>query len=209
MLDSKRLNSEFLLDIYQEGIFPMWDPYYNCLEFYETEIRAIIPLENYKPSKSLRSVLRSNQFEVRFDTCFEKVMRQCKCSRPYAQQWISEEMIAVYTDLYRRGNAHSVEVFQNGELVGGLYGVHIGAVFMGESMFHRVSNASKVAFHYLIEQLKKQDFRLLDSQIINDFTAKLGAVEIPQNEFISKLKSAVRLERKFMDFENNNEHLLV
>jgi leucyl/phenylalanyl-tRNA---protein transferase len=192
------LSPEILLDIYRRGIFPMADPFDGSLDFYDPDWRAIIPLENYKPPKSLRPILKSNLFEVKFNTCFERVMLYCKHTRPELEQWISDDMIFLYSELHRQGNAHSVEVFKEGELVGGLYGVHIGAVFMGESMFHIFPNASKIAFHHLIERLKQQDFKLLDSQIINGFTQKLGAIEIPRKEFKILLNEAIKTNREFI-----------
>jgi leucyl/phenylalanyl-tRNA--protein transferase len=176
----------------------MADPFDGSIEFYDPEWRAIIPLELYQPSKSLRSVLRSERFKVKFNTCFTKVMELCRSTRLEMDTWISKEMIACYTEMHLQGGAHSVEVFENDKLVGGLYGVQIGSVFMGESMFHLVPNASKVAFHFLVEQLKQQQFSLLDSQIINSFTASLGAIEIPREEFKWRLKEAIQEKRTFV-----------
>jgi leucyl/phenylalanyl-tRNA---protein transferase len=192
------LSPKLLLEIYSRGLFPMSDPFDGSIEFFDPEWRAIILLESYRPSKSLRSVLRSERFEVRFNTCFKRVMELCRSTRLEIETWISKEMIQCYTELHFLGAAHSVEVFENKALVGGLYGVQIGGVFMGESMFHLVPNASKVAFHYLVEQLKKQQFSILDSQIINPFTASLGAIEIPREEFKWRLKMAIQEKRTFV-----------
>lgn len=160
--------------------------------------RAIIPLENYKSSKSLRPILNKQLFEIRLNQQFEQVMRGC--AKPRGEDngvWISEEMIQVYVQMNQFGFAHSVEAYQNNELVGGLYGVALGGVFYGESMFSKVSNASKVAFHYLIDILKKNDFELLDTQFMNDNVKRYGAIEIPQNEFFTLLDKALQKKCSF------------
>ena len=168
------------------------------INWYSPDPRAIIPIENYRPSKSLRPILNKHLFEIRINKQFEQVMRQCALPRFRGDGvWISEEMIQAYSNLNQLGFAHSVEAYQNDELVGGLYGVQIGAVFFGESMFSLVSNSSKVAFHYLIEILRKNEFELLDSQFINDNVLRYGAIEIPKNEFIEKLERAIIKERRF------------
>ncbi len=112
--------------------------------------------------------------------------------------WISEEIIAAYSDLHRLGLAHSVEAYYEGELAGGLYGVAIGAAFFGESMFYLLPNASKVAFHYLIEQLRRQNFELLDSQFMNDNVRRYGAIEIPKSAYLQRLAQAIRREVSFL-----------
>ena len=168
------------------------------INWYSPNPRSIIPIDTYKPSKSLRPILNKHLFEIRINKQFEQVMRQCALPRFRGDGvWISEEMIQAYSNLNQLGFAHSVEAYQNDELVGGLYGVQIGAVFFGESMFSLVSNSSKVAFHYLIEILRKNEFELLDSQFINDNVLRYGAIEIPKNEFIEKLERAIIKERRF------------
>jgi leucyl/phenylalanyl-tRNA--protein transferase len=127
-------------------------------------------------------------------------MRGCASPREGDEAtWISEEIIGAYTELHHLGFAHSVETYVDNQLVGGLYGVSIGAVFFGESMFHTVSHASKVAFHYLIEILKQRDFELLDTQFINDNVRRYGAIEIPKSEYIRLLKRAVSRKARFTD----------
>ena len=189
----KTVTVDELLYAYSNGIFPMADETEH-IYWYSPEVRAIIPLENYKPQKSLRSVLRKKTFEIRFNTCFEEVMRQC--AKPRKEEgngvWISENMIKTYTQLHQMGYAHSVEAFCDGKLAGGLYGVSLGKAFFGESMFTRVSNASKVAFHYLVETLKTNQFVLLDSQFINDNVKRYGAIEIPASEFQELLEKALK-----------------
>ena len=168
------------------------------INWYCPDPRAIIPIDTYRPSKSLRPVLKRNEFEIRIDQQFEQVMRLCSVPRSEEDGvWISEEMIKVYTELHRLGFAHSLEAYKNNELVGGLYGVHIGAVFFGESMFSKVSNSSKVAFHYLIQILRDNQFELLDTQFINDNVRRYGTIEIPRKLFLEKLEKAIGKECEF------------
>ncbi len=188
---SEKLDVQLLISAYCQGIFPMSDET-GEINWYCPNPRAIIPIETYRPSKSLRPVLNRNEFEIRIDQQFEQVMRLCSVPRSDDDGvWISEEMIKVYSELHRLGFAHSVEAYKNNELVGGLYGVQIGAVFFGESMFSKVSNASKVAFHYLIQILCDNHFELLDTQFINDNVRRYGAIEIPRKLFLEKLESAI------------------
>jgi leucyl/phenylalanyl-tRNA--protein transferase len=181
-----------LLNAYVNGVFPMADPD-GTIYWYAPNLRAIIPIYDFKPSKSLRPFINQSRFEIKVNADFEGTMRECSKPRLDANDtWISEELIASYTALYQKGFAHSVEAYQDGILVGGLYGVAIGAAFFGESMFHTVSNASKVAFYYLIEILKKRNYQLLDSQFINDNVARYGAIEIPKVIYEQKLMEAVK-----------------
>lgn len=181
-----------LLNAYVNGVFPMADPD-GTIYWYTPQLRAIIPIEEFKPSKSLRPFINQNRFEIKVNADFEGTMKACAQPRLDASDtWISEELISSYTSLHKRGFAHSVEAYQNKKLVGGLYGVAIGGAFFGESMFHTVSNASKVAFYYLIEILKKRNYQLLDSQFINDNVARYGAIEIPKTAYEAILVQAVR-----------------
>lgn len=191
------LSADDLLYGYMNGIFPMADTD-GTLYWYSPDPRAIIPLDTYKPSKSLRPILNKQLFEIRINTDFEGVMKGCALPRQDEDStWISNEIINAYTELHQLGYAHSVEAYLNNELVGGLYGVAIGAVFFGESMFHTVSNASKVAFHYLIEILKQQNYDLLDTQFINDNVRRFGAIEIPKSEYIKLLKKGLLKKAHF------------
>lgn len=192
------LTADDLIYGYINGIFPMADAD-GTLYWYAPDPRAIIPLDTYQPARSLRPVLNQKQFEIRFNTAFTQVMRYCSEPRNDEDSvWISEEIIEAYTELHHMGLAHSVEAYQNNELVGGLYGVSLGSAFFGESMFHRVSNASKVAFHYLIMQLRKQRFTLLDTQFINDNVRRYGAIEIPKADYLKQLKAALVNEARFV-----------
>lgn len=163
--------------------------------WYAPNPRAIIPLDTYKPSKSLRPVLNKKVFEVRINNNFEAVIRLCAQSRPESPGiWISEDLILSYIQLHKAGFAHSFETYQDNQLVGGLYGVCIGGAFFGESMFSLVPNSSKVAFHYLMLTLRHQNFLLLDTQFINDNVKRYGAIEIPKNEYLDLLQKAIRLK---------------
>ena len=167
--------------------------------WYSPDPRAIIPIDSYKSPKSLRPVINKKTFEIRIDCDFEGVMHGC--AGPRAQEegtWISEDIILAYTNLHKLGYAHSVEAYRDNTLVGGLYGVAIGGVFFGESMFFRESNASKVAFHFLIETLRANNYILLDTQFINDNVLRYGAVEIPRTDYMERLKKALQLNRKFL-----------
>lgn len=199
------LSADDLIYGYMNGIFPMADAD-GTLYWYSPDPRAIIPLDTYKPSKSLRPILNKQQFEIRVNVDFEGVMKGCALPRQDEEStWISDEIISAYSELHRMGFAHSVETYENNELVGGLYGVAIGGVFFGESMFHTVSNASKVAFHYLIEILKQQSYDLLDTQFINDNVRRFGAIEIPKSEYIKLLKKALLKKAHFI--ETDIKHL--
>lgn len=200
-----KLTADDLIYGYMNGIFPMADSD-GTLYWYSPDPRAIIPIDTYKPARSLRPVLNRRQFEVHINTNFEAVIRSCAQPRTGDEgTWISEEIIQAYTELHKSGFAYSVETYIGNRLVGGLYGVSIGAAFFGESMFHTVPNASKVAFHYLVEILRKQGFKLLDTQFINDNVRRFGAIEIPRSEYIPILKNALR--RKCIFAEAALEHL--
>ena len=192
-----RLTADDLIYGYINGIFPMADAD-GTLYWYAPDPRAIIPIHTYKPAKSLRPVLNRNQFEIRIDTAFTDVMRACSVPRSEDDSvWISNEIIDAYTELHEMGLAHSVETYIDNRLVGGLYGVAMGSVFFGESMFSQVSNASKVAFHHLILILRQQQYTLLDTQFINDNVRRYGAIEIPKADYLRQLKKGLRQKARF------------
>ncbi len=192
MAESPSLTPELLLRAYALGFFPMADDEAGEINWYSPERRAIIPIETYRSPRSLRQVVQRKVFEVRIDTAFEAVMRGCAAPRKgHVGTWISQEMIAAYAALHRAGFAHSVEAYHEGRLAGGLYGVAIGGAFFGESMFYHMSNASKVAFHVLMERLRARGYRLLDTQFMNDYVARLGAIEIPRATYLRRLKAAI------------------
>ncbi len=191
-----RLTANSLLYAYSNGIFPMADG--DEIHWYSPDPRAIIPLETYRPQKSLRPVLNRQVFEIRFNTQFGQVMRHCAKPRGDGLgTWISEDIIGVYTELHRLGHAHSVEAWYGGELAGGLYGVALGGAFFGESMFTLQANASKVAFHFLVERLRRHGFLLLDTQFVNDNVLRYGAVEIPASQYLQQLQSALEQRVSF------------
>jgi leucyl/phenylalanyl-tRNA--protein transferase len=191
------LNPDDILNGYINGIFPMAEAD-GTIYWYSPNPRAIIPIDTYQPSRSLRPVLNKKYFEIRVNADFEGVMRGCSGPRAKEQgTWISEEIIDSYSALHRYGYAHSVESYRDNKLVGGLYGVAINGVFFGESMFTIESNASKVAFHYLMQILKVNGFILLDTQFINDNVLRYGAIEIPREEYLDKLKKALKVKVRF------------
>lgn len=194
-----KLTADDLIYGYTNGIFPMADSG-GTLYWYAPDPRAVIPIHTYKPAKSLRPVLNRNQFEIRINTAFTEVMRACSYPRSEDDSvWISDEIISAYTELHQMGLAHSVETYIDNRLVGGLYGVALGAAFFGESMFFRVDNASKVAFHHLILILRQQQFTLLDTQFINDNVRRYGAIEIPKADYLKQLKMALRQKARFSE----------
>jgi len=196
-----KLTPDDLFYGYINGIFPMADSD-GTIYWYSPDPRAIIPLDSYKAHKSLRPLLKKNYFEIRFDYDFEAVMRGCAIARNETDDtWISEEIINAYTGLNGIGLAHSVEAYLDNKLVGGLYGVSIGAAFFGESMFYTQPNASKVAFHYLIQTLRKQGFELLDTQFINDNVKRFGAIEIPKANYLNLLRKATEKKARFIEHE--------
>lgn len=156
--------------------------------------RAIIPLDEAKPSRNLRKKMEKGIFSFTRNKEFEKVIIGCSDRE---ETWISQEIIDTYSELHYLGYAHSVETWQEGKLVGGLYGVSMGGAFFGESMFNYVSDASKAAFYHLIEHLQNKKFMLLDSQYINDFTKKLGAIQISRNLYLNILEKAINLPCSF------------
>jgi leucyl/phenylalanyl-tRNA--protein transferase len=194
-----KISTEDLLNGYINGIFPMADED-GMIYWYAPDPRAIIPIDTYKCSKSLRPILNKGYFQIKINQNFEQVMRGCASPRFVGDStWISDEIIQMYTSLHTEGFAHSVEAYLDEKLVGGLYGVSIGGVFFGESMFSLVSNASKVAFHYLMQILKANQFELLDTQFINDNVKRYGAIEIPRDEYMERLDRGIRQRRFFND----------
>ena len=178
-----------LLLAYRSGIFP-WtvDP----ITWWSPEPRAIFELDGFHVSRSLARVIRKGVFSITMDRAFGQVMQGCAAPAPGRRStWISPEFIAAYTQLHQQGHAHSLECWQGRRLVGGIYGVTMGGFFAGESMFHRVSDASKVALFHLIEHLRRQRFVLFDIQMLTPITAQLGGISIPRAEYLSRLAQAV------------------
>jgi leucyl/phenylalanyl-tRNA--protein transferase len=186
---------EVLLQGYRLGVFPMaMDD--GEIEWFSPDPRAIIPLDKFHVPQTLERVVRKKSFEIRINVSFTEVMEQC-AQRP--ETWINDEIVESYSRLHRLGHAHSVEAWQNGVLAGGLYGVAIGAAFFGESMFHHVRDASKIALLALVEHLRARRFTLLDTQWLTPHLQKFGAIEIPRVEYLHRLSSSVNLSRQFME----------
>ena len=183
------LSSERLILAYKSGIFPWFNDDEPILWWAPPE-RMVLFFKDLKISKSMRNVLNQNKFKVTFNTSFREVITNCKKIKRKDQPdtWITNEMVEAYCKLNELGLAKSVEVWQDKELVGGLYGIDLGYIFCGESMFSKVSNASKVAFIYLAKQLEQNNYRLLDCQVYNEHLASLGCVEIEREDFMSLLK---------------------
>lgn len=190
------LTPELVLHGYQVGVFPMDDGAGNILWF-SPDPRCVIELDRLRVTKSLRQRIRKGEFEIRVDTAFAAVIAAC-ADRPDGT-WISPEIANIYTRLHTHGFTHSVEAWREGELVGGLYGVAIGGAFFGESMFHRATDASKVALVALVERLRVRGFALLDSQWMTPHLRSMGAVEIPRDEYLARLEQSLRLPARFAD----------
>lgn len=179
------LSMERLLLAYNSGIFP-WFEDGEPITWWSPEWRMVLFLDDLKISKSMRNILNRDVFKVTFNQDFKAVISNCQSVKREGQNgtWITDDMIAAYCKLHELGHAQSVEVWQNNELVGGLYGVDLGCVFCGESMFSKVSNASKVAFIHLVQKLKKEGYLLLDCQVYNEHLESLGCVEIERDDFM-------------------------
>ena len=183
------LSTERLLNAYSNGIFP-WYGKGEPILWYSPDPRMVITPDKFHLSKSLNKIIQSSRFSVNLDSAFHEVITQCRSVKRSGQSgtWIDDAMVKAYCDLHETGYAHSYEVYESDNLVGGLYGVALGGVFFGESMFSLVNNASKVAFAYL---LQNSDYRLIDCQVENKHLQSLGAFKIPRDLFIQQLKAFV------------------
>lgn len=194
-----RPSAEMLLSAYAQGIFPMahveqgWEVYW-----YAPDPRTILPLDGFKVSRSLARTVRSGRFEIRYDTVFREVMWACAAPRgDGAGTWISPGLLDAYLELHQLGFAHSVEAWQDGELVGGLYGVALRGLFAGESMFHRATDASKVCLVHLVDRLRAGGFVLHDCQFMTEHLRRFGAIEISRAEYEARLQTALRVDAVF------------
>ncbi|MFM8982435.1 MAG: leucyl/phenylalanyl-tRNA--protein transferase [Spartobacteria bacterium] len=185
---------ETMLDFYRRGVFPMAMD--GELRLFSPDPRGVIPLDGFRIPHGSRKVLRDPAWEVSVNAAFEEVVLGCA---ERDSTWIDETIFLTYAELHHLGHAHSIEVWREGDLAGGLYGVAIGAAFFGESMFSRVPGASKVALASLIDLLRAQGYELLDTQWVTPHLEKFGAREIPRGEYLEKLERAVELERKFLE----------
>ena len=190
------ISADLLLHAYRNAVFPMASPE-GEIAWFSPDPRGIIPLdEGFRVPHGLRRALKKGAFEIRVDTAFETVMRQCAARE---ETWINEEIIASYVELHRRGHAHSVEAWLDGRLAGGLYGVTLGGAFFGESMYHEVTDASKVALHALVMRLRARGFELLDTQWLTPHLETFGAVEIPRAEYRERLLACAEKPCRFAD----------
>ena len=164
--------------------------------WFSPDPRGVIPLDGFHVPSRLARLLRQQRFEITIDSAFEEVMRACADDRDEGT-WISGEIVECYTTLHRLGLAHSVEVRRESGLVGGLYGVHLGGAFFGESMFHRETDASKVALAALVERLQRRSFGLLDVQWLTPHLARFGAIEIPRAAYLAQLQRALKKDCRF------------
>jgi len=189
------LSPSLLVGAYEAGYFPMaMDD--GEIRWYSPDPRGVLPLDRFHAPRRLLRVVRSGRFEFSVDRAFREVMRECAADREEGT-WISAEILDSYCALHERGLAHSVEVWGGGVLAGGLYGVSLKGAFFGESMFHRVSDASKVALWALVERLRERAFTLLDVQWLTPFLAACGAVEIPRDQYLETLAEALSSETRF------------
>lgn len=192
------LRPERLLEAYRHGIFP-WYSNDQPILWWSPDPRAVLFPDKLHVSRSLEKTIRRGHFTVTLDTCFRDVMTQCSGPRPQYPEggtWITPAMIEAYTRLHELGFAHSIETWKEGNLVGGLYGVAIGGAFFGESMFSRVTNASKVALVLLIRQLRAWGFQIFDCQQASPHVMRLGAEEIPRRDFLDHLTTALTLPER-------------
>lgn len=189
------LTVDRLLAAYRQGIFP-WSV--NPITWWSPDPRGIIDLDQFHVPKSLLKVIHRRTFEVTTNRAFQKVMEACAASVPERRTtWITAEFVEAYTRLHREGHAHSVECWRDRELVGGIYGVASGGLFAGESMFHRVDNASKVALYHLIEHLRARRFLLFDIQMVTPATQPLGAKAISRSDYLKRLAVAAARDCSF------------
>lgn len=179
-----RISTSDLRVAYYHGYFPMADED-GIVQFYSVRHRALLPIKGIHVSKSLARQIRRGGFEIRFDSAFREVMDGC---RDREETWINDEIVELFSEAHREGWAHSCEYWIDGKLEGGVYGLRLGACFSAESMFHRASNASKIALWALVERARDAGFRVFDAQIMNPFLATLGAYEVTQDEYVSMIQ---------------------
>lgn len=194
------LTPDVLLRAYAMGVFPMAEDRTDPELFWvDPRMRGVIRLDQFHVPRRLRRTVRKGVFEVTFDRAFEEVIERCADStegRP--RTWINDRIIELYTILHHQGHGHSVECWQDDELVGGLYGISLGAVFFGESMFSRRTDASKVALVHLVAALLGGGFRMVDTQFITQHLARFGAIEIPRNEYRKLLEQTITVPASFV-----------
>lgn len=189
-----KLTPDQIVWAYSRGLFPMAASRHAPIQWYEADPRAVLPLDSFHVSRSLRRRLNRNEFEITLDRAFGQVIEGCSRPRSYTDDtWINDEIIHAYTALHHHGLAHSVEAWRKGQLVGGIYGVALGGVFFGESMFSRATDASKVCLARAVEHLRARGFSLFDVQFTNPHLEQFGVVEIPREEYLTRLMQAIQL----------------
>jgi leucyl/phenylalanyl-tRNA--protein transferase len=193
------LTPDLLLCAYASGLFPMANDRHDpTIHWIDPKRRGVLPLHRFHQPRSLRKVIRKGLFEVRVDGAFAEVIEACAEARPERPRtWLNDELIALYCALHRRGYAHSVETWAGDRLVGGVYGVSLGAAFFGESMFSRARDASKVALAALVERLSAGGYRLLDTQFVTDHLRRFGAIEIARERYRRELRRALAMPALF------------
>jgi leucyl/phenylalanyl-tRNA--protein transferase len=198
-----RLTPELIIRAYQAGIFPMAeDASSPDLFWVSPEMRGIIPLDGFHISRSLRKTLRSHPYQVKVDTDFDAVIEGCATAGVDREStWINPEIRRLYGALFTRGLVHTVEVWNGADLVGGLYGVSLGAAFFGESMFHRKTDCSKIAMANLLFRLKAGGYRLLDTQFVTDHLKTFGGIEIPREDYELRLADALQHQSDYFAFD--------
>ena len=196
---SQPLTPDLLIWAYRQGVFPMADPDEDdAIYWFRPEVRGVLPLDGFHVPKNVAKLVRRQAFDVTTDQDFEAVVRACAAPAPGREStWISEEIVRAYTELHRRGLGHSVECRQDGRLVGGLYGVALGGAFFGESMFHRVPDASKVALVHLVQRLHRGGFVLLDTQDVTPHLQRFGVIGLPRRVYERRLALALRVEARW------------
>lgn len=187
------LTPRLLVAAYAQGVFPMDVEGRIC--WFSPDPRTVIPLDGFHASRSLLRVIRRGEFEVRVNTAFREVM--LGCADRSEGTWISDEILDAYCELHRLGLAHSLETWREGELAGGVYGVSLGGAFFGESMFHRRTDASKVALAMLVERLNARGYRLFDVQYTTPHLKRFGAREVPRVEYLERLRAALAIPATF------------
>ena len=199
----KYLSPEVLLFAYQQGLFPMAESRNaKQIQWIQPEKRGIFQLGNFHISKSLRRVILKKDYSITINSCFPKVMEKCA---DRSETWINDDIYNCYCKLHEDGFAHSVEVWRNSHLIGGVYGVTIGAAFFGESMFSEAANGSKIALAYLHDRLLKAGFLLFDTQFLTEHLASLGAIEISQAQYLVKLEKALNKNAIFLDINYSSD----
>jgi leucyl/phenylalanyl-tRNA--protein transferase len=201
------ITPKILLQAYAVGIFPMAETAEdNALYWVEPEERGIIPLRGLRISRSLRKKVRRQAFEIRIDSAFDEVVEACAAKTETRKlTWINTRIRTLYSQLHKMGHCHSVECWREGRLAGGLYGVRIGAAFFGESMFSRVTDASKVALVHLVARLNAGGFQLLDAQFMNPHLKTLGAIVMSKADYKELLPSAIVAPADFNRFRDDND----